>query len=109
MRMTALMARRILAGALLGVVMTLSLAGIASAQSNSGSNSASNSSTGSAGSSAGTGTTGGAAGGTGTGRTAGSTARTGAEMWIPLMLGGLVITIAVATRAGLSRAASRTP
>jgi hypothetical protein len=29
-------------------------------------------------------------------------------MWIPLMIGGLVITVAVATRVGLSRAASRT-
>jgi hypothetical protein len=30
-------------------------------------------------------------------------------MWIPLMLGGLVITVAIATRVGLSRAATRTP
>jgi hypothetical protein len=30
-------------------------------------------------------------------------------MWIPLALGGLVITVAFATRAGLARAASRTP
>jgi hypothetical protein len=37
------------------------------------------------------------------------TARTGTEMWIPLMLGGLVLTAAIATRVGLSRAAARTP
>jgi hypothetical protein len=28
-------------------------------------------------------------------------------MWIPLMVGGLVITVAVATRVGLARAARR--
>jgi hypothetical protein len=101
-RMTGMMARRILAGAFLALVMTLSLAGLASAQSsNSDSNSNSNSNTNS---SSGTTTT------SHSSTTAGlTTARTGAEMWIPLMLGGLVITIAVATRVGLSRAASRTP
>jgi hypothetical protein len=94
------MARRILAGAFLALVMTLSLAGVASAQSsnsNSNSNSNTNSSTSSSSSSS-------------SSKTAGvTTARTGAEMWIPLMLGGLVITVAVATRVGLSRAASRIP
>jgi hypothetical protein len=89
-----MMARRILAGALLGVVMTLSLAGVASAQSNSNSNSNKNTNSSTSSSSS---------------KIAGSTARTGAEMWIPLMLGGLVITVAIATRVGLTRAATRTP
>jgi hypothetical protein len=89
------MARKMLAGVLLGVVMTLSLAGIAAAQSNSNSNSNTTTTSGSSSSSS--------------SRTAGATtARTGAEMWIPLALGGLVITVAVATRVGLTRAASRT-
>jgi len=100
-RMTGAMARRVIAGLFLGVVMTLSLAGVAAAQSNSNSNSnsASNSSTGSSGSSS--------------ARPASSsagvrtTARTGMETWLPLMVGGMVITIAIATRVGLSRAASR--
>jgi hypothetical protein len=88
------MARKMLAGVLLGVVMTLSLAGIAAAQS-SNSNSNSNSNTASSSS-------------TTASRAAGTTARTGAEMWIPLALGGLVITAAIATRVGLTRAANRT-
>src|SRR6266576_1359030 len=54
-RTTGAVARRVLAGAFLGVVMTLALAGVAAAQSNSNSNSnsntSSNSSTGSTGSS----------------------------------------------------------
>jgi hypothetical protein len=91
------MARRILAGAFLVLVMTLSFASVASAQSDSNSNSNSNTNTNSSTSSS-------------SSKTAGATtARTGAEMWIPLMLGGLVITVAVATRVGLSRAASRIP
>jgi hypothetical protein len=98
-RITALMARRILAGALLGVVMTLSLAATASAQSNSNSNSNSNTNTSTSSSSV----------ASSSARIAGTTARTGAEMWIPLMLGGLVITVAIATRVGLTRAATRTP
>jgi hypothetical protein len=93
-----MMARRILAGALLGVVMTLSLAGVASAQSNSNSNSNTNTNSSTSTSSA-----------SSSSRIAGTTARTGAEMWIPLMLGGLVITVAIATRVGLTRAATRTP
>ena len=103
MRTTGAVARRVLAGMFLGVVMTLALAGVAAAQSNSNSNSnsntASNSSTGGTGSSSHSS----AAGTTGT-RT---TARTGMETWLPLMVGGMVITIAIATRVGLSRAASR--
>jgi hypothetical protein len=95
--MTALMVRRMFAGALLGVVMTLSLAGVASAQSNQSSQSSQSSSA----SSGATTTTVKKVGAT-------TTARTGAEMWIPLMLGGLVISVAVATRVGLTRAASRT-
>ena len=95
MRMTGTMARRMLAGAFLAVVMTLSLAGIASAASDSNSNSNGNTNNGT--------------GGTTTAGTTRVAATTGAEMWIPLMLGGLVITVAVATRVGLSRAASRTP
>jgi hypothetical protein len=92
----------VIAGVFLGVVMTLSLAGVAAAQSNSNSNSNtnSNSSTGSTGSSGAT-TTRPATAGTRT------TARTGMETWLPLMVGGMVITIAIATRVGLSRAASR--
>ena len=80
--------------------MTLALAGVASAQSNSNSNSntSSNSSTGSTGSSS-------ARPASTTGVRA--TARTGMETWLPLMVGGMIITIAVATRVGLSRAAHR--
>ena len=80
------MVRRILAGAFFVVVMTLSMAGVAAAQ---------------------TGPTGPPSGPTGppttsspptTVTTVGSTARTGAEMWIPLAVGGGVIGIALAAR-----------
>ena len=99
--MTGAVARRVIAGVFLGVVMTLSLAGVAAAQSNSNSNS--NSNTNSSSSGAVTTTT------AKVGATTGvrSTARTGMETWLPLMVGGMVITIAIATRIGLSRAASR--
>lgn len=100
MRTTGAVARRVIAGLFLGVVMTLSLAGVAAAQSNSNSNSnsntSSNSSTGSSSSSRAS-----------SSAAARTTARTGMETWLPLMVGGLVITIAIATRVGLSRAASR--
>jgi hypothetical protein len=95
------MARRLVAGALLAVVMTLSLAGVASAQSNSNTNSNTDSNTN-------TNTNTNTSSTSNIGGT-GSLGRTGAEMWIPLALGGLVITVAFATRAGLARAASRTP
>ena len=101
--MTGAVARRVIAGAFLGVLMTLSLAGIAAAQSNSNSNSNSNTNSNSSSGSAATTTRPATAGVTGT-RT---TARTGMETWLPLMVGGMVITIAIATRVGLSRAASR--
>ena len=83
--------------------MTLSLAGVAAAQSNSNSNgnSNSNSNSNTASSSATPTTHAGSTAGTHT------TARTGMETWLPLMVGGMVITIAIATRVGLSRAASR--
>jgi hypothetical protein len=80
--------------------MTLSLAGVASAQSNTGSNTGSNTSTNTGGTTTGT---------SASSAIGGTTARTGAELWIPLALGGLVITVAFATRAGLARAASRIP
>jgi hypothetical protein len=79
-----------LAGVLLAVVLSLSVAGVASAQT-----------------SAPTGGTG-ASTTTTTIKAAGSTtARTGAEMWIPLVLGGGVIGIALAART-LARARSIT-
>jgi hypothetical protein len=81
--------------------MTLSLAGVASAQSNSNttSNSSSNTNSNTTPTTTSSSTT---IGGSNLGRT-------GAEMWVPLALGGLVITVAFATRAGLARAASRIP
>ena len=104
MRTTGAVARRLIAGAFLGVVMTLSLAGIAAAQSNSSSNSNSNSNSNSSSSSGGVTTTRPTVPTVGGTRT---TARTGIETWLPLMVGGMIITIAIATRVGLSRAAQR--
>ena len=100
MRTTGAVARRVIAGVFLGVVMTLSLAGVAAAQSNSNSNSNSNTNSNSSTGSATTTTKAGTAG-------TRTTARTGMETWLPLMVGGMVITIAIATRVGLSRAANR--
>lgn len=99
MRTTGSFARRAFAGVFLAVAMTLALAGVAGAQSsNSNSNSNSNTNSSSSSSTVASSST-----------TAGvTTARTGIESWIPLMIGGLVITVAIATRVGLSRAASRT-
>jgi hypothetical protein len=97
------MARKAIAGVFLGVVMTLSLAGVAAAQSsNSNSNSNSNTNSSTSSSSAVGGTT---RSSTVAGRT---TARTGMDMLLPLLVGGLVITVAIGTRVGLSRAAART-
>lgn len=84
------MARRIVAGALLAVVMSLTLASASSAQTGP------------------TGPTGPGTGGTTptTISSAGSTtARTGAEMWIPLVFGGGVIGAALVARS-LARARS---
>jgi ABC-type phosphate transport system substrate-binding protein len=83
------MARRIVAGALLAVVMSLTLASASSAQTGP------------------TGPTGPGTGGTTTTiSSAGSTtARTGAEMWIPLVFGGGVIGAALVARS-LARARS---
>ena len=95
-RTSGSMARRVFAGLFLAVAMTLALAGVASAQSsNSNSNSNSNTNTATSASSS-------------SSRIGGSsTARTGIDTWIPLMIGGLGVTIAIATRVGLTRAASR--
>ena len=86
MRMTGSMVRRILAGAFFVAVMTLSMAGVATAQ------------TGPTGPSGPTGPTT-TEGTTTTIKAAGSTlGRTGAEMWIPLAVGGGVISIALVAR-----------
>ncbi len=93
MRTTGSTVRRLFAGAFLAVVLSLTLAGVAGAQSTNSSNPSTNSSTPASSSSS---------------KAAGTTlGRTGAEMWIPLMVGGVVLTAAIATRIGLSRAAHR--
>lgn len=94
MRTTGSVARRLVAGAFLAFVMTLTLAGVASAASDTDTNSNTNTNTNTQ---------------TQSSTIAGENLhpRTGADMWIPLMVGGFVITVAVATRVGLARAARR--
>ena len=104
-RRTATGVKRLIAGAFIGAFLTLGMAGPAFAQSPSPAPNPSGSPAPTPGGGAGGGAGGGTAGTTTAARTAGTPlgGRTGAELWIPLTVGGGTVIIALGARRLLGR------
>ncbi len=100
MRTTSSAIGRALAGVFLAAVLVLTMAGVASAQSAPSSPSSPSSPSGPSGSGGGAGGGGGGVAGTQFATTSGgrSTGNTGANLWIPLAVGGGTLVIALGTR-----------